>query len=262
MDKSIWVFFNPLDLEKNIFVIGVSSVLAQSQLICELQSDSSKHWYVRKKEWQKALSVQEFLEIHENSNKNEISALSEESPQKTPNAIEENKTLSIETEEAEKKLNEAQLETAEPAPSPQPTMPLHEESTSPVIELKEFQNKAPQVKEVISEKEQAFIDRRKHPRYKIRFKLLVMANKRIFRTYTNDISLGGVLLEKEIPKDLKGERCKLIISNENSTENIETFGVFAENSKGTDRIQFLEENSEKFQEILTNWMASLQEKAA
>lgn len=55
--------------------------------------------------------------------------------------------------------------------------------------------------------------KRKHTRIFARFKCIIRSSSLTFRTFTHDISLGGVSLEDEIPADLIGIECMIYISS-------------------------------------------------
>lgn len=55
--------------------------------------------------------------------------------------------------------------------------------------------------------------KRKHSRVFARFKCIIRSSSLTFRTFTHDISLGGVSLEDEIPADLIGVECMIYISS-------------------------------------------------
>lgn len=55
--------------------------------------------------------------------------------------------------------------------------------------------------------------KRKHSRVFARFKCIIRSSSLTFRTFTHDISLGGVSLEDEIPADLIGIECMIYISS-------------------------------------------------
>lgn len=62
--------------------------------------------------------------------------------------------------------------------------------------------------------------RRKHPRIFARLRCIIKTETLTFRTFTQDISLGGVSLEDEIPQDLIGQKCHLYISSPKIKTNL------------------------------------------
>lgn len=63
-------------------------------------------------------------------------------------------------------------------------------------------------------------ERRRHPRYEIRFRVIIRNEQLTFRTFTRDISLGGLSLENPIPERLLDQTCQVFIGDLNSRENI------------------------------------------
>jgi len=62
--------------------------------------------------------------------------------------------------------------------------------------------------------------KRQHNRIVARFKCIIRSASLTFRTFTNDISLGGVSLEDEIPSDLIGLECMIYISSTKTNKNL------------------------------------------
>jgi len=96
-------------------------------------------------------------------------------------------------------------EVAQPPPMPKntPPIPIHENK----MEAKVPEKKASPTK-------------RKHARVVARFKCIIKSSTITFRTFTKDISLGGVSLEDEIPSDLIGTECVLYISSTKTNKNL------------------------------------------
>lgn len=61
---------------------------------------------------------------------------------------------------------------------------------------------------------------RQHPRYKIRLRVIIKNEELTFRTFTTDISLGGVALENPLPQELFNKDCKIFIADSSSMDNI------------------------------------------
>lgn len=65
-----------------------------------------------------------------------------------------------------------------------------------------------------------FTQKRKHHRIFSRLRCLIRTNTITFRTFTKDISLGGVSLEDEIPQDLIGQECSIYIASNKIKKNL------------------------------------------
>lgn len=68
--------------------------------------------------------------------------------------------------------------------------------------------------------QRAFTNRRRHPRFKARYRCIIRSSTITFRTFTVDISLGGVALEDPIPRDLLGSECLIYISSSKTKSNL------------------------------------------
>ncbi len=65
-----------------------------------------------------------------------------------------------------------------------------------------------------------FANKRKHKRIFVRFRCIIRSTTLTFRTFTKDISLGGVALEDEIPMELIGTECMIYISSSKAKKNL------------------------------------------
>lgn len=65
-----------------------------------------------------------------------------------------------------------------------------------------------------------YAERRRHPRYQIRFRVIIRNELLTFRTFTKDVSLGGCSLENPIPEKLLESKCQIFIGDLESNENI------------------------------------------
>jgi hypothetical protein len=62
--------------------------------------------------------------------------------------------------------------------------------------------------------------KRKHKRIFVRLRCIIRSSTLTFRTFTKDISLGGVALEHEIPIDLVGTECTIYITSPKVNKNL------------------------------------------
>jgi hypothetical protein len=81
---------------------------------------------------------------------------------------------------------------------------------------------APAVKTatMVSETQATGGDRRAHPRHEFRFRVIIRNETLTFRTFTKDISLGGLSLENPVPEKLLDQKCQVFIGDPDSRENI------------------------------------------
>lgn len=105
-------------------------------------------------------------------------------------------------------------------------------------------------------KEVVFHEKRKHKRYNIELKVIFKKENSIFRTFTKNISLGGVALKNQVPTEFTQGECEVIISSPKWNENIIFSGRIAENLNNSNRVQFIE-SKEYFTEKLEQWLKEL-----
>lgn len=65
------------------------------------------------------------------------------------------------------------------------------------------------------------IEQRKHSRHDMKFRVLVISGQKSFRTFSKNVSEGGMALEHSVPKELIGKECRVIIGSADLRENIE-----------------------------------------
>lgn len=70
-----------------------------------------------------------------------------------------------------------------------------------------------------------FRERRAHERFDVRLQVVVVSEENAFRTFTRNISLGGLALEKPVPKKLTGSTCTIFISDPSSHRKISFSGA-------------------------------------
>lgn len=61
-------------------------------------------------------------------------------------------------------------------------------------------------------------ERRKYPRTQIRLRVLIQVDSIVFRTFTRDVSLGGLALEDPVPSFFQSQNCTVLLSHPPSTE--------------------------------------------
>ena len=92
-------------------------------------------------------------------------------------------------------------------------------------------------------------NRRAHERFNVKLQVVILSEENAFRTFTRNISMGGLALEKAIPKNLTGSQCSIFISDPTSHRKISFSGVViaetgsAEGSKHRIRFESLDAKS-------------------
>jgi hypothetical protein len=63
-------------------------------------------------------------------------------------------------------------------------------------------------------------EKRQFKRIDARFRCIIKSSSLTFRTFTRDVSLGGVALEDAIPNELLGNECTIYITSSNNKKNL------------------------------------------
>lgn len=219
MDRIIWMFINKENPQNIINVVGTECA---RQMVSLMHADDWQNWYVRRQNWPKAKLLKNADELTMGLKARETNSV---------------KDVLIELPSSEEALQghtfnfENTLLKSTPTPTPTP------------------------VKKVSGTD---WEERRKYPRFDFKFRVVIISDGRIFRTYTKNISLGGVLINTSIPKDIKSMECKVILGRDDSKENIETEASFVGNSSSTCRLRFNEKNASTFQSKLQAWITQMQ----
>ncbi len=112
-------------------------------------------------------------------------------------------------------------------------------------------NSGTQTKRVVAKP----IDTRQHDRVEKRLRIMIVADDKIFRTYCKNISLGGILLENDVPAELRDKPCRIIIGSEERLENIELSGVLlGDDDSDSTRFRFEEDARPTFIGRLNSWI--------
>jgi hypothetical protein len=98
-----------------------------------------------------------------------------------------------------------------------------------------------------------FKNPRKEPRVDLRLKVVVTEGTNSFRSYSVNISLGGLLLEKKVPWSLSGKSCQVFLTNETSAEAIEFTARVLSSAADPFRLAF-EDCNPDYLGVLQKWM--------
>lgn len=103
----------------------------------------------------------------------------------------------------------------------------------PTVDLSEPENQVIAIERVKAEKaeieinekydktEKTGFDRRRYPRYRARFRVMIKSENLTFRTFSMDVSLGGLAIETAVPPGLVGATCQVQISHPNLGETVQ-----------------------------------------
>jgi hypothetical protein len=95
-------------------------------------------------------------------------------------------------------------------------------------------------------------EKRQFKRVEARFRCIIKSSSITFRTFTKDVSLGGVALEDAIPNELLGNECTIYITGNNNKKNLK-FKIKVTNRPGAKFFSF--ENVDSiFLDELNGWL--------
>lgn len=101
------------------------------------------------------------------------------------------------------------------------------------------------------------VERRKHPRFQIRLKVVVLSDTRTFRSFTRDASLGGLLLEHKLPAWVSSSpNCRILISSPAGDRTIGFVARVLPDTANMRRLAFLTSDAETESE-LAGWLESI-----
>lgn len=93
----------------------------------------------------------------------------------------------------------------------------------------------------------------------LRLQVVLITDQEAFRTFTKNVSMGGMALEKPVPKKLLGKDCTIFLSEPGSTAKISFAGTVLTESDGPNasrhRIMF-GECSDLSRDTLRQWLES------
>ncbi len=98
-------------------------------------------------------------------------------------------------------------------------------------------------------------NRRQFTRYKLSFDVMIVCGREVFRSSSNDISLGGIQLSRPLPQQFHDKQCRVFISSEcNGVHKQINFNIkLLGDSQNLCRIAFLEQDGKLISE-LESWI--------
>jgi hypothetical protein len=250
----VWFFVAPPNRE--IAVLGRPSAIALAQL---LSGPQGAQWKVRKNKSHTLLPLAEFLELvgsaPQVSLTHHFTDLDNQDELPSPEAG----STGISFELAEE---DEGPETARPTQTQQqqhrPQLPVQnqniksEKTRTRAIKNEKTglsivkNNPAPRSKSN---------EHRRHERHELRLRVVVLSGTRSFRSFSKNISRGGLLLEHVVPTELVGEKCRVIVSSPDLKENIEFLARLAGDSENPRALCF-EKGNEEFIKRLEAWIST------
>lgn len=96
-------------------------------------------------------------------------------------------------------------------------------------------------------------EKRAHPRYEIRLRVIIKSGKSTYLTFTKDVSLGGLNLSNEVPEVIFNSEAEIYISAPDQKHKIMFTCVPVASHLGRSRLMFTDIN-EKKQKVLATWI--------
>ena len=106
-----------------------------------------------------------------------------------------------------------------------------------------------------------FLEKRNFERHDMRVQVTVMTGSRSFTTYSENLSKGGLLLERAIPATMRTESARVFLVTPKKDKVIELKGKITGNIQDQKRIAFLEMEDKTAGEI-TSWIERKPKKSA
>ncbi len=139
---------------------------------------------------------------------------------------------------------------------PQIAPSQNEEAAAPIALSTDASKKAPLSKE---DEEQKWVEKRRFPRFNKSFEVAVIHGKKIFKTKSKDLSLGGIKMKKHAPVAFREGYCTVLVSRGDlKNNNIAILAKFVGEGDTANRMMFVEKskNIEDFRQKLSDWIES------
>lgn len=109
------------------------------------------------------------------------------------------------------------------------------------------------------EEESHWISKRKHPRFKIELKVVIISQDKTFRTKTKDLSLGGMKTYDALPEHFTKNPVDVFISSPDFKISIKFTAEVVSDKKTHCHIKFIENSQHSIKELET-WLSQLESK--
>lgn len=126
-------------------------------------------------------------------------------------------------------------------------------TTKPQTSAMEFSASSLEVSNAAEIREPTGRERRKHPRFEIKLRVIVTNKKNTFLTFTKDVSLGGLQLINEIPEYIFEGESEVFINGPNNKDSIKFKCKAIGDQQHKTRLQF-EHSDAKLVEKLQLWI--------
>lgn len=101
--------------------------------------------------------------------------------------------------------------------------------------------------------ESSYPNKRMHPRFSIRLRVIIKSGKNTFLTYTNDVSLGGLSLVNDVPEYIFNSEVEIYITAPDNKNNLKLICLPVASKLGKSRLMFTNVEEVK-QKVLATWL--------
>lgn len=98
-------------------------------------------------------------------------------------------------------------------------------------------------------------ERRQEPRAEKKLQVVLISAQNAFRTFSKNISAGGIYLEHDIPSEFLEVDCTVFLTDPGSTKKLRVSGQLQKDPQGNRRVIFSQISRED-QDILRSWISS------
>jgi hypothetical protein len=235
MDRTIWYFINSDDQHKKIYVVGIESAI---NTVAFMSLHDRTKWFVRNIEKKILKKVCDCLELFP--------------VQAAPSAAKV-VPVPVPKEGSNTEWKKFAADPGQVTPKPFSSDTTNADAAAPTL-----------VRAVPKQDEAAHSKyyQRKHKRVNGKLRVLVFVDKKVFRTHTKNLSIGGLYLEKALPEELVGQRCRVVIGSTTNQLNIEFTAELRELRKDGTRIVFAGNQATDSLGHLQTWIDSMDVPAA
>ncbi len=106
---------------------------------------------------------------------------------------------------------------------------------------------------VVTVEELRGAERRVHPRFDIRLRVIIKSGKNTFMTYTSDVSLGGLSLVNDVPEYIFNAEAEIYITAPDQKNNIKLICSPVPSKLGKSRLMFTKIEEAK-KNVLATWL--------
>lgn len=146
-----------------------------------------------------------------------------------------------------------------PPPTPPPAAPAANALSEMLVNSIETPAATPTIPVSGQVTEVSGRDKRVHKRYDLRLRVILTNGKSTFRTFTKNISLGGVFLEHPVPANILNTKCEIYIASLDSGTHIKFETVVVSNTPDGPKHFSFSQVDTLFLDQLAQWLATFEQ---